>query len=113
MKINNMKVLDKEEIALGSWHKVGDLANVSYRELIEVFGEPTYNPEDSGDGKVNYEWVILHDDKMFTIYDWKTYDVDYTECELDTWSIGGNDNPSEFKKLVYKKINDYYDDNEY
>jgi hypothetical protein len=48
---------------------------------------------------------------MFTIYDWKTYDVEYTECELrQEWSIGGNDNPSGFKKLVYKKINDYYNE---
>lgn len=105
-----MKVLDKGEIVIGSWYKVGDLTNVSYMELIDVFGEPTYTPKDSGDGKVNYEWVISHDGKIFTIYDWKTYDVEYTEYHLEQWSIGGNDNPSEFKRLVYKKINDYYNE---
>lgn len=105
-----MRVLDREEIVIGSWHKVGSLDNVNYKELIDVFGEPTYTPEDSGDGKVNYEWVIFHDDQIFTIYDWKTYDTDYTKFCLETWSIGGNDDPSEFKRLVYKKINDYYNE---
>ena len=43
--------------------------------------------------------------EVFTIYDWKTYDPEYTEYELDTWSVGGNDQSakivSEFKRYIY------------
>jgi hypothetical protein len=62
---------------------------ISYRDLVDTFGEPTYTPEDSGDGKVNYEWVFYFDGDYFTIYDWKTYDADYTRAEYTNWHIGG------------------------
>lgn len=65
------------------------LNGVSYAQLIQAFGQPLYNPEDSGDGKVNFEWVFKHNGNVFTLYDWKTYDVEYTINELDRWNIGG------------------------
>lgn len=60
-------------------------------ELTEVFGEPTYT-EASGDGKVNTEWVLLIDDVLVTIYDWKT---DKTPTGLYDWHVGGHDSSAE------------------
>jgi len=62
---------------------------VTYKDLVDTFGEPTFTPEDSGDGKVNYEWVFIHDGDYFTIYDWKTYDADYTRAQYTNWHVGG------------------------
>jgi len=95
----------------GSWN-VGVLNDVSYAELIDVFGQPTYDTE-SGDSKVQMEWVIEVNDggKVYNlrIYDWKTYDRNYTKTKLKTWSIGGNDkaNPYLLKSFLAetKQIN--------
>ena len=92
-----------DEVANGT-HKVGDLTNVHYEELSELFGEPTYTAE-SFDGKIQVEWVIEFNDRHFTIYDWKTYNREYTLNELLTWSIGGLNDPSELKLFIYQKLN--------
>jgi len=86
-------------------HKVGTLENVTYRELVELLGQPTYYPEDSGDGKIQFEWVIRYNDEIFTVYDWKTYDENYTRNELTTWSIGGKFNAIHLKLDIYKALN--------
>jgi hypothetical protein len=62
---------------------------VTYNDLVDTFGEPTFTPEDSGDGKVNYEWVFYFDGNYFTIYDWKTYNADYTRAQYTNWHVGG------------------------
>ena len=62
---------------------------VTYNDLVDTFGEPTYTPEDSGDGKVNYEWVFYFDGDYFTIYDWKTYDAETTRTQYTNWHVGG------------------------
>jgi len=62
---------------------------ISYNDLVDTFGEPTYTPEDSGDGKVNYEWVFYFDGDYFTIYDWKTYDAETTRTQYTNWHVGG------------------------
>ena len=62
---------------------------VSYRDLVDTFGEPTFTPEDSGDGKVNYEWTFYFDGDYFTIYDWKTYSPEYTRAQYTNWHVGG------------------------
>lgn len=62
---------------------------VTYRDLVDTFGEPTFTPEDSGDGKVNYEWVFFFDGDYFTIYDWKTYDPEATRLDYTNWHVGG------------------------
>ena len=90
------------DVANGTF-KIGSLNGIYYRDLVEKLGEPTVIG--SGDDKVQYEWIMKFEDQIFTIYDWKTYDAEYTEYELDTWSIGGNDQSaeiiSEFKKYIY------------
>ena len=84
--------------------KIGDLKGLYYRDLVNKLGEPTVIG--SGDDKVQYEWIMKFEDQIFTIYDWKTYDAEYTEYELDTWSIGGDANSAAllfaFKDYIYE-----------
>ena len=91
------------DVANGTF-KIGDLKGLYYRDLVEKLGEPTVIG--SGDDKVQYEWIMKFEDQIFTIYDWKTYDVEYTEYELTTWSIGGNANSAAllfaFKEFIYE-----------
>ena len=90
------------DVADGTW-KVGSLNGIYYRDLVNKLGRPSV--VGSGDDKVQVEWVMKYKDEVFTIYDWKTYDPEYTEYELDTWSVGGNDQSakivSEFKRYIY------------
>ena len=81
-------------------HKVGSLRGVNYDDLVRTFGVPSINVP-SGDDKIQVEWVFYFDgDNVFTIYDWKTYDRDYTLKELTTWSIGGNNRDLEFNESL-------------
>jgi hypothetical protein len=69
--------------------------NCTYQDLIRVLGEPTH-PEASGDDKVQKEWVVEYNGEVFTVYDWKTYDEEYTINELDQFHVGGKTNASDF-----------------
>lgn len=62
----------------------------NYKQLVAAFGEPTFSKE-SGDGKVQKEWVFQRtsDGEVFTIYDWKTYDVNFTTTINSDWNVGG------------------------
>ena len=85
----------------------GYLENVSFWELIDIFGEPD-GP--SGDGKTRANWSIKFEEKIdeleldgelsnvATIYDWKS-----TEelTEVRKWNIGG------FKENDYLVLQDY------
>ena len=82
--------------------------DVTYLELIEIFEEPTLGL--SGDEKCQMEWVIeITDDEgntgQFTIYDWKTYDLNYTKSKLQTWNIGGLSSPNILQEYIreYRK----------
>lgn len=77
-------------------------AGIKFADLYRTFGDATLKPEDSGDGKVQYEWVFEYKGDVFTIYDWKTYDEDYTLNEYDRWHVGGKTNASEFIALIEK-----------
>lgn len=75
----------------------GYLENVSFWELLEIFGQPE-GP--SGDGKTRVNWSIKFEQKIdqldlegvvtntATIYDWKT---DEPINEVRKWNVGGND----------------------
>jgi hypothetical protein len=96
-----MKVLNSHEAGktdFQAW-KVGELNGIKYSDLVRIFGEPTYN-EPSDDGKTQVEWWIKLDSNYFTVYDWKTYDREYTLNELEYWSIGGSTNPSKLIEFV-------------
>ena len=79
--------------------KKGEI-EATYDQLVKVLGEPTLDEERdpySGDGKTNVEWVFRDlDGEHFTIYDWKTYDINYTKNKLNTWSVGSKVSPFTF-----------------
>ena len=75
----------------------------TYNNLIEVLGPPTYD-EASGDDKVQIEWVVEFEGNIFTIYDWKTYNREYTINELTDWHIGSKVNASKFINKLEKLL---------
>lgn len=76
----------------------------AYQDLLNVLGKPTFD-EPSADGKVNVEWVVGFDEKVYTIYDWKQYDspVD-SPLETMRWHIGGYENADEFIDALEKEL---------
>ena len=93
-------------------HEVGSLINgtsktntlrgVTYYELFNTLGQPTYS-DASADSNCQLEWVIEWQDEVYTIYDWKTYDREYTINELNTWIIGSKVPSDDFcHYLVYQ-----------
>ena len=104
---NVLEKLVKEDVQGLTWGTSlkGYLHNTTYAQLVEAFGQPTYNPEDSGDGKVNFEWVFDFTGEIFTLYDWKTYDVQYTINELTTWNIGGKAYYGDFSDHIEEVLN--------
>lgn len=101
-----MRVITNQDEAMdrvGGSYKVGSLQGVSYWDLKNTFGQPTFD-EPSGDDKVQKEWVFDFNGETFTIYDWKTYDERYTVEQLNTWSIGGTTQPTEFETMVMHLI---------
>lgn len=105
--------LSKEEFSLeqmiefiqGSY-KIGELTNVTYTDIVRVYGEPSilHYENDEIDGKIQVEWIFQYDSKPFTIYDWKTYDVEYTMETLKTWSIGGLSEDEEFVEYIRNSL---------
>jgi len=90
-----MRVLKENELKGVSGSSLKGYINCVYQDLIRVLGEPTY-PEASGDNKVQKEWVVKYNGEVFTIYDWKTYDEEYTMNELDEFHVGGKTDASDF-----------------
>lgn len=68
----------------------GYIEGWSYDDMVHVLGEPTFN-EPSGDDKTQVEWVVRFGNQVFTIYDWKTYDREFTLNKLTTWNVGGKE----------------------
>lgn len=88
---------------------------IKYDDLYNMFGPPTYSNE-SGDGKVNFEWVIEFENEngileQFTIYDWKV-DAEYSKMNTGAisegkeflggsrWHVGGKVYAGEFIECV-------------
>ena len=108
---NELEVIRDKEWAMDKMHmssfKTYLGGAVTYQDLVDAFGEPTFEPEDSGDGKVNYEWVIYFDGSYYSIYDWKTYNPEYTRTEYTNWHVGGKTGVLEvdaFTRTVLDKI---------
>ena len=87
-----------------SGYKVGELNGFTYKQIKKALCKPTFKPSNSCDGKVQYEWVVLYEDKVFRVYDWKTYDKKYTKKSLTTWSIGGTSSCDWFLQSLITKI---------
>ena len=76
----------------------GSLNNVTYNEIKNKFGHPTYD-EPSSDEKVQAEWDIMFDNGVrASIYDYKQYHI--PPQSVTDWSIGGNSPHSAYE--VYK-----------
>ena len=103
---STFEILSREEAygSTGGTSLKGYLYGVTYAQLVKTFGQPAFNPEDSGDGKVNFEWVFKFNYEIFTLYDWKTYDVEYTINELTTWNIGGKTYYGDFSTHIEKLL---------
>lgn len=93
---------------------------ITYDDLVDTFGQPTFLPEDSGDGKVNYEWVIEYETEengvqLFTIYDWKV-DADWSKENTgkenqdlrygggSKWHVGGKEFNENFRTAVSELV---------
>lgn len=101
-----METITDKTIALakiGGTSLKGYLKGVRYYELVQLFGEPTFD-EASGDEKVQVEWVVRYNENYFTIYDWKTYNREYAINELTTWNIGGKFHSMDFEEAVMEKL---------
>jgi len=75
----------------------------TYKQLVAVLGEPTFNTP-SGDDKTQVEWVVKFKNDYFTIYDWKTYDREYTLNELTIFHVGGKIDAFDFIVKLESKI---------
>tara|TARA_B100000035_G_scaffold205877_1_gene176031 strand:+ start:50 stop:520 length:471 start_codon:yes stop_codon:yes gene_type:complete len=92
----------------------------TYNDLVDYFGNPTFLPEDSGDGKVNFEWVVEYETEengiqLFTIYDWKTESAEWSKENTGTleqkdewfgsrWHVGGKEYAGDFIEFLEKDI---------
>ena len=96
---------------------------ITYDMLFGYLGEPTFLPEDSGDGKVNFEWVIEFETengalKVFRIYDWKTESAEWSKLNTgrkeeaekwfggSRWHVGGKYYAGDFIEFIENKVNE-------
>jgi hypothetical protein len=87
------------EIPLFQSWLVGNITDIKYNELVKILGEPTYN-EPSEDNKTQVQWIVGFEGNLFDIYDWKTYNREFTLNELDHWHIGGNTDPNKLIEFI-------------
>lgn len=102
-KTNNMKY--NMNYGGTSFHNIEFKA--SPRDLIDLYGQPTYL-DNTGSDKINFEWEMKTDDgRVFSIYDWK----EYRELELDEqidWHIGAHDKATSID-AQYEIMRDFRD----
>jgi len=107
-----VKVLKAEEARVSGTYLVGYLEDVNFMDLVTGLGESTFD-DPSGDDKVQVEWVCKFNGKLFTIYDWKTYDREFTEHSLTKFNVGGKGvsglEVQEFIEFVKGQIEYAYD----
>jgi hypothetical protein len=98
-----MKVFTESNVPSTSGSSKKGYIQATYNQLVKVLGEPTH-PTPSGDNKVQKEWVVKFNGDMFTIYDWKTYDAEYTMNHLKEFHVGGVTSSIEFVVMLENKI---------
>lgn len=103
-KIRNQK---KALELIGGTHLCGRIIGPTYSQMVELMGEPTFS-EESGDGKIQKQWIIRDGNDIFTIYDWKTFDKDYTENVLVRWNVGGKSSALNFIEKIEKKLHEKF-----
>ena len=87
-------------------YKIDELSKVTYDDIVRVYGDPSilHCENDESDGKIQVEWVFEVNQKPFTIYDLKTYDVDFTMEKLKNWSIGSLSEDEEVVNQLKKRL---------
>lgn len=98
-----MKVFTIDNLPETSGSSNKGYIKATYNQLVKVLGEPTFDTP-SGDDKVQKEWVVEFKGNVFTIYDWKTFDPEYTMTKLDEFNIGGFVSAIEFIEALENKI---------
>ena len=104
---------EQEALRLLGGTSLAGYVNSDYMGLELALGEPVFDTE-SGDGKVQVEWVVMFKGNLFTIYDWKTYDRDFTEWSLKEFNIGSKTargyEVAEFVDAVRNQIANAYEE---
>ena len=97
MKYQKISNKEKANQLLGGSSLKDRLVGFNYKQLVAAFGKPTFDTP-SGDDKVQKEWVFQRnsDGAVFTLYDWKTYDENFTTTMNQTWNVGGKVYAGEF-----------------
>ena len=99
---------DKEVVkSIYGFGQVDTLRGFLYDELFRALGHPTHLFCEQGH-KATCEWIVKFGDKVFTIYDWKTYDSHFTKNYLSTWNIGGASLSMDFKDALTNLIEASY-----
>jgi len=104
--IYNIQKVSRDDAYLydtNGFSKVDTLRGVTYFELVRALGNPTESFLEEGD-KSTCNWIVTFGDRVYTIYDWKTYDIEYTISELNTWMIGGAASSMDFKDMLTNLI---------
>lgn len=104
--IYNIQKVSRDDAYLydtNGFSKVDTLRGVTYFELVRALGNPTESFLEEGD-KSTCNWIVTFGDRVYTIYDWKTYDIEYTISELNTWMIGGASSSMDFKDMLTNLI---------
>ena len=101
-----MRIIRNQEFALNQicGSSLKGYTKATYKRLVEVLGPPTFS-EASLDDKTQVEWVVKFKNDYFTIYDWKTYDREYTMNELTIFHVGGKIDAFDFICKLESKIN--------
>lgn len=98
-----MKVFTQDNLPKTSGSSNKGYIQTTYSQLVKILGEPTFDTP-SGDNKVQKEWVVEFNGDVFTIYDWKTFDPEYTMAKLDEFNIGGKVSADQFILALGAKI---------
>jgi hypothetical protein len=77
--------------------------HATYKQLVAALGEPTFS-DASADDKTQVEWVVKFRNNYFTIYDWKTYDREYTMNELQIFHVGSKVDAFDFIIALENKL---------
>lgn len=103
------KIKDKDKALnlVGGTSSKDKIFGYTFSQLYEVLGEPTFN-QPSGDEKMQFEWVFTYEGNPFTIYDWKTYDKQYSMNELTQWNVGGKTYAGDFVEKIEKKLKEKF-----
>jgi len=100
-----MKVLRNQDFASNQTcgTSLKGYTKATYKQLVAALGEPTFN-DASADDKTQVEWVVKFRNNYFTIYDWKTYDREYTMNELTIFHVGSKVDAFNFIVALENKL---------